>query len=76
MNAIPMLTLCMKLQNPAILLPVEGSCAPRDSTTSYAFNPDYSPPTDNGIAAHRPFELDDDESNALAQTGLTPSISD
>ena len=73
MNAIRMLTNCMQLQNPAILLPYEGSCAPRESTPEY-FDIAAPTPTDHGIDGHRGFGLEAGEPDATDKTGLVMPV--
>ena len=69
MNAIRMLPDCMRFQNSAILLPYEGSCAPRESTPEH-FDANAPAPTDNGVDGHRGFGLEASEPDAMSQTGL------
>ena len=73
MNAIRMLTDCMRLQNLAIMLPYEGTCSPRESTPESAAIVVQSP-SDHGVDGHRGFGLEADESDAMDQTGLSVPV--
>ena len=66
MNAIPMLTRCMQLQNPSIMLPMNEVVPPEAGTVG------FTPPEETRMPDARRFDLEADESDAFAQTGLTP----
>ena len=65
MNAIPMLTRCMQLQDPKIMLPMNEVVPPETGTLG------FTPSEDTRMPGARRLELEADESDAFAQTGLT-----